>query len=290
MSFLDRIGEANARTSDDFLPLVVDDRRLGWLRPAFAERLAAHPGVFRVEDGAVRFAAALAAAGAAHRSAAVAEVLAELRAAGVIRGWRDELFPVSTSWSAAPAFLIERAAVPHFGAGGHGVHLNGWVRRGTQVHMWVARRARHKPTWPGLLDQIAAGGQPAGIGLRENMIKESAEEAGIPRPIAERMHAAGAVTYVLETEDGLRPDTVYVFDLELPGSFEPRNTDGEVEAFELLPIEEVAAMVRDGTGFKFNCSLVVIDFLIRHGLLDEREPDYVAIVRGLRAAGGDPAP
>ena len=50
---------------------------------------------------------------------------------------------------------------------------------------------------------------------------------------------------------------------------------------------EVAALVREGTAFKFNCALVVIDFLVRHGLVDEGDPDYVSIVRGLRS--GTPA-
>jgi len=203
----------------------------------------------------------------------------------VIHGWRSETFPVNTSWGAPSAFRIERAAVPHLGVGGYGVHLNGWVRRHDGLHMWLARRARDKPTWPGLLDQVAAGGQPVGIGLRENMIKESQEEAGIARALAEQMRPVGVVTYVYETPEGLRPDVVYAYDLELPESFEPRNTDGEVDGFELLPIEEVAALVREGTGFKFNCALVVIDFLIRHGLVDESEPDYVALVTGLRAGG-----
>jgi hypothetical protein len=39
--------------------------------------------------------------------------------------------------------------------------------------------------------------------------------------------------------------------------------------------------VEAGDDFKFNCALVVIDFLIRHGLIAPDHPDYVALVRGL---------
>ncbi len=42
---------------------------------------------------------------------------------------------------------------------------------------------------------------------------------------------------------------------------------GEVEAFELWPIERVFATVRDGDDFKFNVNLVLIDLFIRLGLL-----------------------
>ena len=34
--------------------------------------------------------------------------------------------------------------------------------------------------------------------------------------------------------------------------------------------------------FKFNCNLIVIDFLIRHGLIGPERPDYIEIVEGLR--------
>lgn len=45
-----------------------------------------------------------------------------------------------------------------------GVHVNGFVTLpdGSQ-ELWVARRSATKPTWPGKLDHIAAGGQPHGL-------------------------------------------------------------------------------------------------------------------------------
>jgi hypothetical protein len=50
----------------------------------------------------------------------------------------------------------------------------------------------------------------------------------------------------------------------------------------LLPLAEVAAIVRETDDFKLNCNLVVIDFLIRHGWLDPQSPGYLALVLGLR--------
>ena len=49
--------------------------------------------------------------------------------------------------------------------------------------MWIGRRARDKPTFPGMLDNFVAGGQPIGIGLMDNLIKEAAEEAGVPAAV-----------------------------------------------------------------------------------------------------------
>ena len=159
------------------------------------------------------------------------------------------------------------------------------LHRDDGLHMWVARRARDKPTYPGMLDNMVAGGQPIGIGLLDNVIKECAEEAGIPADIAAGAHAVGTISYWHALEDGVKPDQQFCYDLELPADFTPRNTDGEVDGFELWPIELVAETVRRTIEFKYNCNLVIIDFLIRHGLIDaDTEPDYVALCLGLRPA------
>jgi 8-oxo-dGTP pyrophosphatase MutT (NUDIX family) len=147
--------------------------------------------------------------------------------------------------------------------------------------MWIGRRARDKPTYPGLLDNMVAGGLPHGMTALACLIKECAEEAGIPEDWARRAVPVGAITYCAETDEGLRPDVQFCYDLELPAGFTPVCGDGEIEAFALLPIAEVAAIVRDSERFKFNCNLVVIDFLVRHGMIGPDAPDYVAIVQGL---------
>ena len=50
----------------------------------------------------------------------------------------------------------------------------------------------------------------------------------------------------------------------------------------LWPIARVAEIVRDTREFKFNCNLVIIDFLVRHGLIAPEYPEYLEIVKGLR--------
>jgi hypothetical protein len=76
---------------------------------------------------------------------------------------------------------------------------------------------------------------------------------------------------------------MYCYDLELPEDFVPRCTDGEVDAFYRLPVAEVARLVRDTDEFKLNCNLVIIDFLVRHGVLSQDDPDYLPILHGLRS-------
>jgi isopentenyldiphosphate isomerase len=280
MAFLDRIRECNAHDLANFRPFVVAGQRVGWVRHAFAERLARFSDTFDVAREAVRLSDGLTTFAA--RTDALEVVVRALEADGTIKGRRNEYYPVSTSFAAEPLARIERAAIPAFGIRAYGVHMNGFVRRADGIHMWIGRRARDKHTYPGMLDNTVAGGQPMGIGLRENLVKECKEEAAIPEALARQAVPVGAITYCMEAEDGLKPDVQFCYDLELPADFTPRNTDGEIDEFMLWPIAKVAAVVRDTQEFKFNCNLVIIDFLVRHGLIAPEHPDYLEIVAGLR--------
>ena len=280
MSYLDRIATCRRWDPAAYRPLVIDGRTLGRVGHGFAGRLAGYPEVFAVGEDAVAFASGL--DDFDSRSQAVAEVLLDLKARGEVPLWRGEDYPVLTRWGAAPVLKIERAATPLLGTRSFGVHLNGLVRDTGGLKVWVGKRAADKETAPGKLDHIVAGGQPFGLGVRENLIKEAWEEAGIPAEVAARAVATGAISYRCERPEGLRDDVAFCYDLELPADFTPENTDGEVESFALWPIEEVLARVRAGEDFKFNVNLVVIDLAIRHGLIAPDDPDYQEIWQGLR--------
>lgn len=281
MSFLDRIRECNSHDLGNFRPFVVAGERVGWVRHAFAERLARFRDTFDVMREAVRLSDRL--DSFETRSAALDAVVRALEAEKVITGRRNEYYPISTSFAAKPLARIERAAIPAFGLRAYGVHMNGFVRKADGIHMWIGRRARDKHTYPGMLDNTVAGGQPMGISLVDNLVKECKEEAAIPEALARRAVPVGAITYCMEADEGLKPDVQFCYDLELTQDFTPHNTDGEIETFMLWPMDKVAAIVRDTSEFKFNCNLVIIDFLVRHGLIPPDHPDYLQIVQGLRA-------
>jgi isopentenyldiphosphate isomerase len=280
MSFLDRIAECNAHDLSRFRPFMVAGQRVGWVRRELQPVLAEFPKIFKVDDRGVTLNPQL--KSFKERSEAVIPALRALEKRGIVTGWRDEPYPINTSFTAEPLMQMERAAIPHFGVRAYGVHMNGFVRRADGLHLWVARRARDKPTYPGMLDNTVAGGQPIGISLVDNLIKECKEEASIPKSLAQRAHAVGAITYCVEATDGLKPDVQFCFDLEMPDDFVPTNSDGEIEDFFLWPIAKVAEVVRDTREFKFNCNLVIIDFLMRQGVIPPDHPDYVAICQGLR--------
>ncbi|KAJ2778277.1 hypothetical protein H4R18_004697 [Coemansia javaensis] len=203
------------------------------------------------------------------RSAAVAELLAQMRAAGAwasLAKWRDELFMVYGDPAERDGVLlaVERAASFSFGIRTFGVHVNGVTRSESgQVRMWVARRSLQKQTWPGYLDQVVAGGIGNGAGVFESVVKECHEEASIPPEVARTAKYAGTIQYFTRSALGLQPETQFVFDLELPAGLEPRPNDGEVDSFHLWPLDEVVDRIRRGE-FKPNCAVCVVDFLVRH--------------------------
>jgi 8-oxo-dGTP pyrophosphatase MutT (NUDIX family) len=149
--------------------------------------------------------------------------------------------------------------------------------------MWIGRRAMSKPIGPGKLDQIVGGGVPLGYSLAEVLVKESAEEAGMPAALAGSAHPVGAITILAEEDGGLWHETLFNYDLTLPEDFVPRNTDGEVESFELMSVAEVRQRLESSDDFLFDVVPLLADCLMRHGHLSADDPEYVALAELLAA-------
>ncbi|KXX64761.1 DUF4743 domain-containing protein [Marichromatium gracile] len=281
MGLYDKILACNRWDPEDFVPWLLDGVRIGTLRHAAARALTRWPRWFRVEPQAVHWINAP--RDFAARSALLAEVVETLVAQGEIPYAHGELYPVTPDGRDRACCVVDRAAGPFFGIRAFGQHLNGFVRTAHGLEMWVGRRAADRRLYPNRLDNLVGGGLPHGLGLRENLRKECAEEAGMAAALADLAVPVGAVIYCRDSERGLKPDVMYCYDLELPEDFVPRCTDGEVQAFYRMPVDEVVEIVRDSDEFKLNCNLVVIDFLIRHGLIGPDEPDYLALIQGLRS-------
>lgn len=65
------------------------------------------------------------------------------------------------------------------------------------------------------------------------MVKECWEEAGIPAELsAAAAVPVGFVSYVSLSEEGLKPDVLFCYDLQLPADFVPQPQDGEVRLFD----------------------------------------------------------
>ena len=277
MSYLERIEHCNNAQLDQYLPFIIDNYHVGWIKRE--HRIVLQAWLDPQQNDNIRLVSAH--NSLESRSQLLAEISSLLQQQKHIRPLMQELYPVSLAHRNYVIALVDRVAAAFFGIRCYGQHLNGYVKAGDQIKMWIGRRARDRGVEPGKLDQLVAGGLPHAISPTDNLIKECYEEAGIKASLARQATAVGTLSYVAQSTIGLKPDTLYLYDLELPRDFQPVCTDGEVEEFYLISLEEVANLVSETSEFKLNCNLVVIDFLLRHGFLSADETAYTEIVAGL---------
>jgi 8-oxo-dGTP pyrophosphatase MutT (NUDIX family) len=280
MSFLEKINRCNRYDRSRFLPLMVENVQVGQIRDDLLPELSHYPQYLIAATDSIELSPELKTD--SDRTEAFNEIVDDLINRKVIDRRYGEIYPVFAQTRDTPFFQIDRGVASYFGIRTFGQHVNGYVRKADGYWLWIGRRSMDKPHEPGKLDHIVAGGLPFGLSLKENLRKECEEEAGIEAALADTAIPVGIVSYVRQNERGLKPDTLYCYDLELSQDFQPVCQDGEVDEFMLLPVDEVTELVRDTDEFKLNCNLVIIDFLIRHGLISPEEPDYQQLARGLR--------
>ena len=189
----------------------------------------------------------------ASRSVALESLAIELRELGHVSGWRNEKFSywadseillngqcIEPTGALHAAFEMERAAYRFFGLRSHAVHVNGFTQDG---FLWCGRRSLTKPTDPGMLDNIAAGGLPVGESLQLCSVREMAEEAGLAEALALTAVANGQVTTCRSVSRGWHHETLWVYNLMVPADVQPVNQDGEVAEFNLLSPQQVVQAI-----------------------------------------------
>ena len=74
------------------------------------------------------------------------------------------------------------------------------------------------------------------------------------------------------------PNTEFVFDIELPVEFVPKNNDGEVDEFKLVPATELVRQICDSNMKTTSCP-VTLDFLIRKGIVNSESGKITLVWR-----------
>ncbi|XP_049957849.1 uncharacterized protein LOC126474411 isoform X2 [Schistocerca serialis cubense] len=264
----------------DCRPFIVEGHQVGLVRPDVMQHLHHYPDVFHIQPDAVELNPAFRDYG--ERSDRVEAVLKDCRANNIfiaLKGWREECYEVCAAYASKALLKMDRSATCLFGIRNYGVDINGYVRHPEKgLCLWLQQRSATKQTWPGKWDNMVGGGLSVGYTIMETAIKEAAEEASIPLELMKNLRPAGSVSFFFESERGLFPNTEFVFDLELPLDFVPFNSDGEVQCFQLLPAMDVLEKVFS-PDFKTTSCPVIVDFLIRHGLVSiENEPNLPQVV------------
>lgn len=223
---------------------------LGWLPPEravfLAQRLPHNVPMLQNQEHWVWHAAAIS---SIERSQMLQTIANELHQSGGIQGWRDELYACwgnqESAWPyVQPEFFrLERAAFRYWGLRSHAVHVNGITADG---RMWCGRRALHKATDPGLLDNLAAGGLSAGEHPMECAVREIAEEAGLHRTPHDFMGTVHDLVSERAEPDGWHNERLFVYTVSVSADEHPVNRDGEVSEFLCLEIPEVLRRIHAG--------------------------------------------
>lgn len=281
----------DAYEKHECIPFFIGEYRVGLISPIVLQALEKYKHVFQiVTNNGIKSAKKCASKAlklhdclttVEERSEAIAEVLSDLREKNIFRslnGWRNETYGIYYRRAEPPLCHVERSGCALFGFIQYGVHINGYTYKDGQLMMWIGKRSSTKPTYPDMLDNMCGGGLTSGLGVLECAIKECQEEASIDDEHLQNLKSVGAISYCYQGERGIQAETVYIYDLEVPPVFVPQNADGEVAGFTLYTMEQIQNLIMSGE-FKPNCALVVLDFMMRHGLVThDDEPNYAYLV------------
>jgi 8-oxo-dGTP pyrophosphatase MutT (NUDIX family) len=236
---------------------MIAGRPRGRIIPAVAERLRELPELFELCDG--HFSLRDAGECAAQRSRLLQRAAVQLRAAGLVPGWRNEHCALLDD-DGSDLARFERGAFRTLGLRNRAVHVNGILPDG---RLWIARRSPRKASSPNKLDNMAAGAISAGESPGQCAVRELWEEAGVPAELAVLTCFAGRpMTSLRPLRHGIHDEVILCADLLLPADFVPVCQDGEVAEFICMSRGEVVGALADGE-FSVEAGLVVTDWLTR---------------------------
>lgn len=227
-----------------------------------------------------------------------------------LNGGKSSFHAVLTPRQDIHGVAMPSAARGIFGIMTAGVHLNAYtsIKDGDKVdRIWVARRSQFA-TYPGLLDQIVAGGMDPTDGVDPaNTLRHEAEEEARwrrkgddeklfqsnlsdawSRDLIGEVQDAGRIYFCLRKdasagareENHIEPGVRFCFDLKIKESVEPvaNSAEAAIGRFLSLSVGEVVASL-EARQWKPNSGLVMLDFLLRKGLVDDEK---CAMIRNLR--------
>lgn len=189
---------------------------------------------------------------------------------GLLDGWRNEKFDVADV-QGKPLFALERAAFRPLGLLSHAIHINGLSNEGGEWKFWIGKRSPYKAVDPNKLDNLVGGGVASGESIREAMLREGGEEAGLDAAQLADASYCGCCLSIRHVSRGLHREKLHIFDVVLPPGLVPENQDGEVSGFVLMSPLALAEAMSEGRLMNDAC-LATLDAFLRHGLLDAGHP------------------
>ncbi|MBF0803950.1 MULTISPECIES: NUDIX domain-containing protein [unclassified Neisseria] len=186
---------------------------------------------------------------------------------GHLDGWRNEKFDAADA-EGNVLFALERAAFRPLGLMSQAVHINGLTEHGGEWVFWIGRRSPFKAVDPNKLDNLVGGGIASGESIRQAMLREAGEEAGLDADLLGGLACRSRRLSVRPVSRGLHNELLHIFDVVLPPDVVPENQDGEVAEFKRMGVAELTAAMCDGLLMN-DAMIATLDAFARYGLLDE---------------------
>ena len=158
-------------------------------------------------------------------------------------------------------FEIERDFLSLFGLPSYGTHCNVWSKYKNSTLLHLAIRSKKIRHFPGLYDNLIAGGQPSKISIIDNLHKEAFEEAGLTKKFMCNAQKSKTIHYMHNEEKKFNSAIIFIYHLEKTPDMKFENQDGEVDGFITIDICNMHELL-DEKILKPNCIIPVLDFLI----------------------------
>jgi 8-oxo-dGTP pyrophosphatase MutT (NUDIX family) len=194
------------------------------------------------------------------------------------KGWTQESFAVDSP-GGERVLNMHLLGADILGAVVSGVTLIAWTRTDEGRQYWLQKRSQVKVHHPGKLDTTASGGIQLNERPIDAMVREAAEEAGIPEDFAKaNLICCDTISYHIavnhDGSPGSCPHVQYTYEIELHPGMAPRPCDNEVDNFVKMSECEVREALF-GDEFKITVGAIWLGHFCRHGILKpEDEVNY----------------
>ena len=158
-------------------------------------------------------------------------------------------------------FEIERDLLSLFGLPAYGIHCNVWSKYKNSTLLHLAIRSKKIRNFPGLYDNLIAGGQPSKISIIDNLHKEAFEEAGLTKKFMCKAQKSKTIHYMHNEGKKFNSAIIFIYHLEKTSEMKFLNQDGEVDGFVTIDICNLHELLYAKI-LKPNCIIPILDFLI----------------------------
>ena len=255
---------------EEFVPIIIEKKKIGWIYKENLDHLISNS---LLGEGEKQTSVKL---NLQEAESFFQKSYIELRRQKLIRTDVHEQCPVFYTHSLQPRlnfnysskfcdnnlFNVQRSILGFFGLPAYGVHLNGWKLEGKNVYFLLGKRSKNIKKFPGLYDNLVAGGVVSNLSLNKNLAKESYEEASITEKRIKNAKLASVISYFHINNNCFSPSVIISYDLEINNNEKFKNLDGEVEGFDYFNTDQIFELA-EKRKIKPNSMIPIIDFLVR---------------------------